>query len=628
MKLTPRTFGTFIAFAQSYFRFYSSQAFALLPITRTSARTSSSFSSLYSSSASESSSKTMAPAVADDPYLWLEDVESEESLAFARDSNDKCLSQLGDPKTKTTYSKVLEILESDDRIAYVTKYGTNEDGEVIMYNLWKDSKNPKGLLRKTTFDSYKTSSPKWETVLDIDQLAEQDGISWVYKGNTKLSRSIDPLSKSQGGESNLYTRSLMSLSRGGADATFIKEFDFLTEQFVPSSEGGFTLPEAKTRASYKSRDVLYVGSDFGEGSLTDSGYPRVIKEWTRGTKIEDAPVVFEGEKTDVSVSMYTNDQRFRGGRIYEIQARSMTFYTTKKWVRRLEYEQLLAKDDPARGGIAQLEDFVEVDVQDDASVTFVGKRILISLRSDWEPVPGETVYKSGSLLDADADTFLTQGNQAVTYSVLFEPTERTAMEDYSFTKNYAILSILDNVKAKLEFYKIGDDGFIYVGGDKEAHIRACSAGAIDSTEGDDIWLYTSGYTEPSGLSLGDASKVEDSAAASAEVVDATPNQQLSYHLEDLKSLPAMYDASDLVANQKIAKSKDGTEIPYFIISKKTLSSMETTLHFCMDTEGLKSALDPNILAPLAYPGLNGEVSTSKPIFVAGANLDRVGTKRD
>ena len=371
-----------------------------------------------------------------------------------------------------------------------------------------------------------------------------------------------------------------------------------------------------------------MGSDFGEGSLTDSGYPRVIKEWTRGTKIEDAPVVFEGEKTDVSVSMYTNDQRFRGGRIYEIQARSMTFYTTKKWVRRLEYEQLLAKDDPARGGIAQLEDFVEVDVQDDASVTFVGKRILISLRSDWEPVPGETVYKSGSLLDADADTFLTQGNQAVTYSVLFEPTERTAMEDYSFTKNYAILSILDNVKAKLEFYKIGDDGFIYVGGDKEAHIRACSAGAIDSTEGDDIWLYTSGYTEPSGLSLGDASKVEDSAAASAEVVDATPNQQLSYHLEDLKSLPAMYDASDLVANQKIAKSKDGTEIPYFIISKKTLSSMETTLHFCMDTEGLKSALDPNILAPLAYPGLNGEVSTSKPIFVAGANLDRVGTKRD
>jgi prolyl oligopeptidase len=245
-----------------------------------------------------------------------------------------------------------------------------------MFNLWKDSKNPKGLWRKTSLTSYKTEEPEWETVLDIDELAEKDGISWVWKGSTPLPRKIDPLSNGE-----RVTRTLISLSRGGADATYLKEFDLLTESFVSKEDGGFTLPEAKTRASYKSRDVLYVGSDFGEGSLTDSGYPRVIKEWTRGTKIEDAPTVFEGEKTDVSVSAYMNDQRIRGGPIYEIRSRSLTFYTTKKYVRRVEYEHLLAADDPARNGIDDPEDFVQVDVQPDAGVSFVGKWIMISLRS-------------------------------------------------------------------------------------------------------------------------------------------------------------------------------------------------------------------------------------------------------
>ena len=428
-----------------------------------------------------------------------------------------------------------------------------------MYNLWKDSTHRKGLLRKTTFESYKSEEPVWEPVLDIDALSEKDGISWVYKGNSKLSKSRDPLSTSMGGESNMVTRTLMSLSRGGADAVHVKEFDLIKEEFVSEEEGGFILPEAKTRASYKSRDVLLVGSDFGEGSMTDSGYPRVIKEWVRGTKIEDAPVVFEGEKTDVSVSAYVNDQRFRNGPIYEIRSRSMTFYTTKRWVRTVQYEHLLAPEDPLRNGVEDPEEFQEVDVQEDASITMVGKRMIVSLRSDWEPVPGGKTYKSGSLLDVEADLFLTKGKEACEYTVLFEPTDRTAHDGYSFTKNYLILSTMDNVKSKITFYKIGDDGFTFVGGDKEAQIRSIDASALDSTESDEIWLYSSGYTEPSALSLGDASQVE---------AEASPDSEQKYHVEDLKSLPSMFDATDLVVSQKFAKSKDGTEIPYFIISKK------------------------------------------------------------
>merc|ERR1712127_422072 len=142
------------------------------------------------------------------------------------------------------------------------------------------------------------------------------------------------------------TRTLLKLSRGGADAVHVKEFDLLTEQFVSEEDGGFILPEAKTRISYKSRDVLYVGSDFGPGSLTDSGYPRVIKEWVRGTKIEDAKIIFEGEKTDVSVFNYIDDQRLRSGPIYEVQGRAITFYTSIYEARKVQYEHLLAPNDP------------------------------------------------------------------------------------------------------------------------------------------------------------------------------------------------------------------------------------------------------------------------------------------
>jgi prolyl oligopeptidase len=521
----------------------------------------------------------------EDPYVWLEEVESEKSLKFATDANEKCLSALGNPKTSDTqtYEKVLSILESDERIAYVTQYGYDEenDDQPIMMNLWKDKNNSKGLWRKTTLESYKSDSPVWETVLDVDQLAEKDGISWVWKGTSALPRARDPMSN--GGKR--ITRTLLNLSRGGSDAVHIKEFDLLKEEFVTEEENGFILPEAKTRASYKSRDVLFVGSDFGEGSLTDSGYPRIVKEWTRGTKIEDAPIVFEGEKTDVSVSAYISDQRLRGGPIYEIQGRALTFYTSKKMIRRLKYEHLLARDDPAREGVEDPEDFIELDVQPDASASFAAKMLLISLRSDWEPVPGGKKYISGSLLYVDADKFLTQGKEACEYHVIFEPTDTTAYEDYTLTKNYFILSTMDDVKTKLSFYKIDDDGskLTLVGGDKEAQILNVSAGAVDAHDNDLIWFYTSGYTQPSALSLGDASMTEN------------PSDENGYILEQLKSLPDMYDSSDLHVQQKFATSKDGTKIPYFLVSKKDIVLDGNTPTLLYGYGGFEISLGPKYI---------------------------------
>ena len=308
----PLVSTTVSTFCRSYSIPHSSKppSFLLAGIRRPVTSTSSSSSTILTMTTDAAASTVVNMAKEEeDPYLFLEEVESEESLTFATTANERCLSALGDPTLGPSYSRILNVFESKDRLAYATVYGYDKDDleQKVVYNFWKDAQNPKGIWRKTTLEDYKqqTSSseprqPNWKTVLDVDALAEQDGISWVWKGSNALSRRRDPMS--QGGK--LVTRSLLSLSRGGSDASFLKEFDMLTEDFV--KEDPFDLPEAKTRASYKSRDVLLIGSAFAddlEGSVTDSGYPRTVREWERGTPISEAKTVFEGEKTDVAVNV-------------------------------------------------------------------------------------------------------------------------------------------------------------------------------------------------------------------------------------------------------------------------------------------------------------------------------------
>ena len=527
---------------------------------------------------------------ASDPYLWLEEVESEESLNFAKAANEACLEALGDPTTSetNTYSRVLAALTSDERIPHVAKYGRDDKGEEIMFNFWKDGNNPKGLWRRTTLSSYRTDSPDWQTVLNVDELAEKDGISWVWKGSTSLPRARDPLSN----DGQRVTRTLLKLSRGGADAIHLKEFDLLKERFVPEEEGGFVFPEAKTRASYRSRDVLSIGSDFGEDSLTDSGYPRTVREWVRGTKVEDAPTVFEGEKTDVSVGAYVSDQRFRNGPIYEVRYRSLTFYTSVYYARTVQYEHLLAPNDPLREGVDDPGEFVQVDIQEDASVSFYSKWMFISLRSDWTPIPGGETYASGSLLYVDAAKFLSEGKGKCDYHVIFKPSERATFQTYSCTKNYLIMSILDNVKPKLKFYKLGEDGSLdLVYEEEDAKIRACHASAIDPYENDEFWCTQSGYTQPSTLYLADASRVD------APDVEGTKSDRDDIFIVDkAKSLPEMYDAEGLVVSQKEATSKDGTKIPYFIVSKEGMKLDGSTPTLLYGYGGFEVSLGPKYIA--------------------------------
>mmetsp|Transcript_29158 Transcript_29158/g.48195 ORF Transcript_29158/g.48195 Transcript_29158/m.48195 type:complete len:794 (-) Transcript_29158:41-2422(-) len=550
----------------------SSRPFASVPSSFLSKR------SMTSDSISDST--TVEPTAGADEFTYLEDVESEASLAFAMESNAKCLADLGDPTTSETYDRILAVLESDDRIPYAGKMGKNMDGADIVFNFWKDSNNPKGLWRQTTLESYKTAKPDWTTVLDIDKLAKEDGISWVYKGSRALPRRRDTESPNDG---TVVTRALLNLSRGGSDAKYVKEFDLLTGDFVKDEP--FNLPEAKSSVSYKSRNVLLVGTDMGEGSMTDSGYPRQIREWYRGTDIKDAPVVFEGDKKDVSVGSYIDDNRHYGGPIYEVRYRGLTFYTSKYWVRAIKFDHLLAPSE-RREGVAEPGDFIEVAVQDDAKVNFLGNMMLVTLRSDWE-VAGKT-YKLGSVIYCDAKTFLDTGT--ADFTMLFEPTDNTALEYYSATRNYVCLVTMNDVKSKLDFYKIGDNGssLTYVGGDKEAQVRSASVSALDTTDSDEFWFTTSGYTQPSTLCLADASRVEDGK---------------DYIIEEVKSLPAQYDSSALDVEQHFATSKDGTQVPYFVVKKKGTELNGKTPTLLYGYGGFEISLGPSYSATVGIAWL-------------------------
>lgn len=275
-----------------------------------------------------------------------------------------------------------------------------------------------------------------------------------------------------------------------------------------------------------SRDVLLVGADTGKGSLTTSGYPRTVREWTRGSKVDDAPIVFEGEETDVSCGQYLYDETHReGGSMYEVQSRSISFYNSLYHVRK----------EPT-------ENFLQLAIALNTEVSFFGRWMLLQLKADWEANDNgsDKVFKSGSLIYVDARAFLdfsgakVDGNQdaiketgsRLQYHVLFEPSESTSYAGYSTTKNYLILYMLDDVKERLQFFKLGERGgpFELVYGDDEGgQIRTASAGGVDSKESDLIWLTTSSYTQPSTLYLADARKCGSD----------------DYIISKLKSLPHM-----------------------------------------------------------------------------------------
>ena len=493
---------------------------------------------------------TMATAVGQeqqDPRQWLEEVTAAKALDWVRERNAKSTSELAkSPEFAALDDRLLKILDSKDKIPLISKEGT------WYYNFWRDAQNPRGLWRRTTLEEYRKPKPSWETVLDLDALGKEENENWVWHGADFLYPS--------------YDRVLLSLSRGGADASVVREFDVTTKRFVPE---GFKLPEAKSRSTWKNRNTLLVGTDFGKDSLTKSGYPRITKEWKRGTPLEDAKVIFEGKVDDVAADVNWDPTP---GFEREIATRATTFYTN---------ETFLGHDGQ----------FVKIDKPDDAEASFHREWMFVTLRTDWT-IGGKT-WKAGSLLAIRAEAFA-KGER--NFDLLFEPTERTSLASFSNTRNHLILNLLDNVCNRLYVLTPEQGTWSRKALSDTAPFSSTNAAAVDSIESDDYFLMSSNYLTPSTL------------------VYATFSATNKFTPEVLKSAPKFFDAAGLEVSQHEAVSKDGTNVPYFQVARKDLKLDGTNPTLLYGYGGFEISLTPS------YSGLAGAAGMEKGGVYVVANI--------
>ncbi|WP_104483264.1 prolyl oligopeptidase family serine peptidase [Actinokineospora auranticolor] len=431
-----------------------------------------------------------------DPYLWLEDVTGDEALDWVRARNAETVAELtGGERFEQTRAKLLEVLDADDRIPYPRRRGE------YLYNFWQDAAHPRGVWRRTTLAEYRSASPDWDVLLDVDALAEREGENWVWNSATMLRPD--------------YHLALVELSRGGADATVVREFDVRTREFVTD---GFTLPEAKTRVGWIDADTVYVGTDFGDGSLTSSGYARVAKRWRRGTPLAEAEMVFEGKPEDVAVYAYHDSTP---GFERDFVGRFPDFFTSEEYLR-------------TAGG-----DLVRIEVPDDASTDIHREWLLVTLRSDWT-VDG-TTHRAGSLLATRFDDFMAGGRDL---TPLFVPDEHTSLSGQAWTRNHLILVELSDVKTRLEVLTHGPDGWARAPLSGAPEVGSANVIDTDPDNSDEYLLNVSGYLQPATLLRG----------------------EVGGELETLKQAPAFFDAEGLTVEQHFATSDDGTRVPYFVVA--------------------------------------------------------------
>ncbi|OZC90741.1 S9 family peptidase [Rhodococcus sp. 06-412-2C] len=449
-------------------------------------------------------------AISDDPYLWLEDVTGDAALAWVREKNEVTVEALSGPAFEATEASIREILDTDARIPYARRRGQ------FLYNFWRDGEHIRGLWRRTTMDEYRTENPVWDVLLDLDVLAESEGENWVW-GGAQVLRPDQKLA-------------LVTLSRGGADATVVREFDLDARTFRAPEDGGFALPEAKTDIGWIDADTVFVGTDFGPGSLTESGYPRITKRWRRGTPLVEAETVFEGEAQDISISAWHD--RTPGFERDFVQ-RATDFYNSETYV--LDGSTLTRIPTPT-----------------DASTSVHERWLLVRTMTPW--TVGDTTYPAGALLAADFGEFMS-GTASLT--VLFAPDEHTSLHQYAWTENYLLLVTLQDVRTRLHVLnpreKEWDAGTI----DGLSDLTSTEIVGTDAEEnGDEFFLSSSGYLTPATLLLG----------------------TVGAELEILKQAPGFFDADGMTVEQFFARSDDGTQIPYFVVRRADSGPGPTLLY--------------------------------------------------
>lgn len=441
-------------------------------------------------------SAAMTAQTAADPYLWLEDKDGARALAWVEAENARTLPRLqNDPRYATFHAQALAIASAKDRIpAPDQRFGR-------VYNFWRDADQPQGVWRWTSEADYAAASPRWTVALDLDALSRAEGKQWVWKGATCL----EP-------EQRLC---LVALSEGGEDAVTYREFDLETGRFVA---GGFTLPKSKQDASWVDRDTLLVARDWGQGTLTASGYPFVVKLVTRGAALTAATEVYRGQAADqggTGTGVLTDAQ---GHRLIYVQRRKTffgadTLVWTPQGTRRLDL--------PDRT----------------YPVALLNGQVIFQTSEPWGAVPAGAV----------AAVPLAQVERgAMTPTVIFAPGPRQSVEQVGVTRNHLLLIHNDNVRGRASVWS--HDGGRWTSRALALPDNSTLGVASTTDRSDRAYLSVTGFVTPSSLLSLDAA----GAAAPATV----------------KTLPARFDATGLTVDQFEAVSTDGTKVPYFVVHRR------------------------------------------------------------
>jgi prolyl oligopeptidase len=466
---------------------------------------------------------------AEDPYIWLEEIQGERALAkvdqWNADTEAVLTAQAEYPLAKAW---ARQILDDTRQIAMPDAIMGDQ-----VTNLWRDADNPRGLWRTATLESYLAGAPDWRTLIDVDQLGEDEGQSWVWHGANCLAPE--------------YTRCLVSLSPGGTDADVVREFDIATGAFV---EGGFTLPEAKSNVAWYDENTLFVGTDEGAGSLTDSGYPRLVKLWQRGTDFAQARLIAEGEQSDISMNGFSV---LDGETRYRFVRRGPDFWTG-------EYS-LVAED----GSTTALP--LPVDAEFEA---VLDGYVIAKLNSALET--RARTEQPGALLAWSLDDVL-DGGDPQPFAV-FRPSETQAVEQVAASENKLWIKVLDDVSGKLIELTPGAD--------------AWTARAMDLPANSTIQI-----AETSGT--GDTAFITVESMLTPPTLYAVPSEGEPVAIA---SEPAQFDASKFSVEQKFATSKDGTKVPYYLVRPAGAEGPLPTLIHAYG--GFRAAQTPKYLTAEPY----------------------------
>lgn len=454
----------------------------------------------------------LAAANEDDPYVWMEEIEGAKALEWAKAENARSLPQLqNDPRFKSIYDDAVKILTASDRIPAVSFAG---DG--TLRDFWQDAQHVRGIWRTTTVDSYRSGTPQWRTILDLDALAKTENANWVWHRPSCLAPE------------DRYC--LVELSNGGKDAAEVREFDTRTGTF---DERGFRIPEAKSSYSWLDRDTLIVAHEWEKGQLTESGYPYIVKIVKRGEPLAAAKEVFRGAVKDVAAGGTV--LREPDGRVAAVViVQSVDFFNST-------YH--LVTPGPPEGGHYDNARVARLDLPSKSTIQgYVSGRFIVSLEQDWAAAG----FKEGDLIDFDVAA-VKASPAALRGSLVLRPTASQSIEQVATTRDRLVVALYENVKGQVLSFVRSSAKWTST---RLPLPRDSSIGISSAADSDNrLVLSVTSYLTPTSQWIADAS-------------GGAPRQ--------VRSLPARFDASPHLVEQFWAASKDGTRIPYFVVRRKDL----------------------------------------------------------